>query len=162
MFSFKARQNCEIEQLVARLVHTQQVEGSSPSLATNQNTMIQIINDKVFVNGKETVNPELIGLAVLDFIDNDNSKITIKTQSKLSKDDLRDKFFNHLKENNLRHTHERKTLIELAFTINPFEPTELVKRATDLRIAQASCYNFIQTCVDAGIVEIQPRKYFFK
>lgn len=136
--------------------------GSIPSISTKQNNMVTIIENKIFVNGKETVNPELIGLAVLDFIENDNSKITIKTQSKLSKDELRDKFFNHLKENNLRHTHERKTLIELAFTINPFEPTELVKRATELRIAQASCYNFIQMCVDAGVVEIQPRKYFFK
>jgi len=124
--------------------------------------MIQIINDKVFVNGKETVNPELIGLAVLDLAENRNRIISLNIPKKLSQDELRDKFFNHLKENNLRHTHERKTLIELAFTINPFEPTELVKRATDLRIAQASCYNFIQTCVDAGIVEIQPRKYFFK
>lgn len=124
--------------------------------------MIQIINDKVFVNGKETVNPELIGLAVLDLAESRKGIISLNIPQKLSQDELRDKFFNHLKENNLRHTHERKTLIELAFTIDPFEPTELVKRATDLRIAQASCYNFIQTCVDAGIVEIQPRKYFFK
>jgi hypothetical protein len=124
--------------------------------------MIQIINDKVFVNGKETVNPELIGLAVLDFIENRGIKNPIQIQSELSQDELREKFFNHLKENNLRHTHERKTLIELAFTINPFKPTELVKRATELRIAQASCYNFIQMCVDAGILEIQPKKYIFK
>ena len=124
--------------------------------------MIQIINDKVFVNGKETVNPELIGLAVLDLAENRNGIISLNIPQRLSQDELREKFFNHLKENNLRHTHERKTLIELAFTINPFEPTELVKRATELRIAQASCYNFIQMCVDAGVVEIQPRKYFFK
>ncbi len=124
--------------------------------------MITIIESKVFVNGKETVNPELIGLAVLDLAENRNGIISLNIPQRLSQDELREKFFNHLKENNLRHTHERKTLIELAFTINPFKPTELVKRATDHRIAQASCYNFIQTCVDAGIVEIQPRKYFFK
>lgn len=124
--------------------------------------MVTIIENKIFVNGKETVNPELIGLAVLDFIENRGIKNPIQIQSELSQDELREKFFNHLKENNLRYTHERKSLIELAFTINPFEPTELVKKAIDHRIAQASCYNFIQTCVDAGILEIQPRKYFFK
>lgn len=34
--------------------------------------MIEIIDGLVFVNGEQTNNPELIGLALLDLIENDN------------------------------------------------------------------------------------------
>lgn len=42
--------------------------GSIPSIPTkNKNKMIEIVNSRVFIEGKETVDPVLIGYAVLDF-----------------------------------------------------------------------------------------------
>lgn len=46
-------------------------------------TMIEIVNGKIFVEGKETVDPTLIGYALLDFAenqDNDGLKIVLKEQ----------------------------------------------------------------------------------
>lgn len=45
--------------------------------------MIEICNGRVFVNGKETVDPTLIGYALLDFAEsqeNDGMKIVLKDQ----------------------------------------------------------------------------------
>jgi hypothetical protein len=45
--------------------------------------MIEIVNGSVFVNGKETVDPSLIGFAVLDFAEtqeNDGMAIILKDQ----------------------------------------------------------------------------------
>ena len=44
--------------------------------------MIEISNGRVFVNGKETINPELIGYAILDFAERQelNSEIIILKQ----------------------------------------------------------------------------------
>lgn len=43
--------------------------------------MIEIINGKIFIDGKESVDPVLIGYALLDFaetIENDGLKIELK------------------------------------------------------------------------------------
>jgi hypothetical protein len=45
--------------------------------------MIEIVNGRVFVEGKETVDPTLIGYALLDFAEsqeNDGMKIVLKDQ----------------------------------------------------------------------------------
>jgi hypothetical protein len=45
--------------------------------------MIEIVNGRVFVEGVETTDPTLIGLAVLDFAEtqeNDNIKIVLKEE----------------------------------------------------------------------------------
>lgn len=45
--------------------------------------MIEIVNGRVFVEGKETTDPTLIGCAVLDFAEsqeNDGIKIVLKDQ----------------------------------------------------------------------------------
>ena len=58
--------------------------GSIPSIPTkNKNKMIEIVNSRVFIEGKETVDPVLIGYAVLDFAEsqeNDGMKIILKDQ----------------------------------------------------------------------------------
>lgn len=44
---------------------------------------IEIVNNRVFIDGKETVNPELIGYAVLDYaesMEKDGLKIVLKDQ----------------------------------------------------------------------------------
>lgn len=43
--------------------------------------MIEIVNGRVFVEGKETIDPTLIGYAILDFAENmqnDGMKIVLK------------------------------------------------------------------------------------
>ena len=45
--------------------------------------MLEITNNKIFVDGIETVDPELIGFAVLDFaesMEKDGTKIILKDQ----------------------------------------------------------------------------------
>lgn len=45
--------------------------------------MIEIVNGRVFAEGKETIDPTLIGYAIIDFAEsqeNDGSKIVIKEQ----------------------------------------------------------------------------------
>ena len=45
--------------------------------------MIEIVNGRVFIEGKETVDPTLIGYALLDFAEtqeNDGIKIILKEQ----------------------------------------------------------------------------------
>jgi len=45
--------------------------------------MIEIVNGRVFVDGKETVDPTLIGYAVLDFAEtqeHDSLKIVLKEE----------------------------------------------------------------------------------
>jgi len=50
---------------------------------SNQKIMIEIVNGRVFVEGVETVDPTLIGYALLDFAEsqeNDGIKIVLKDQ----------------------------------------------------------------------------------
>jgi hypothetical protein len=45
------------------------------------NSEIEIVNNRIFIDGKETVDPVLIGYALLDFAestDGDKFKITLK------------------------------------------------------------------------------------
>jgi ribosomal protein S19 len=45
--------------------------------------MVEIVNGRVYVDGKETVNPTLIGYAIIDFAEtqeNDFRKIILKEQ----------------------------------------------------------------------------------
>ena len=45
--------------------------------------MIEIVNGRVFIEGKETIDPTLIGYAIIDFAEtqeNDDIKIILKEQ----------------------------------------------------------------------------------
>jgi hypothetical protein len=45
--------------------------------------MIEIVNGRIFINGKETIDPVLIGYAMIDFVEsmeNDFLKVTLKDQ----------------------------------------------------------------------------------
>jgi hypothetical protein len=49
----------------------------------SKNNMVEIVNGRVFVEGVETIDPTLIGLAVLDYAEtqeNDNIKIVLKEE----------------------------------------------------------------------------------
>jgi len=125
--------------------------------------MIEIVNGKIFIQGKETVDATLIGYALIDYAENQGNNLPInKKTAKERKVYLTDKYFAYLEMNKLSATKERTALIELLFDLKEPEPFELIKKAMDFRITSATCYNFIQTCVDAEIIDIQPKKYSFK
>lgn len=131
--------------------------------------MIQIKKGKVFVEVEpglmvETTNPELIGLAVLDFASDYFLKPTRQLTSK-EKEIIKESFFNYIKNQGLRTTLERKELINHAVENNNFTAIEFVKGATQLfkkRVSRPTCYNFLETLVESNILEIQPKKYTFK
>jgi len=124
--------------------------------------MIRIENNQFYIKGVTTTNPELIGLAILDFIENDGKEIPVNKKAAKNKALSKDKYFEYLSQNKLSITRERKLLIDLFLNIKDFEPINLIKKALNHKITPATCYNFIQTCVDAEILEIQPKKYIFK
>ena len=51
--------------------------------------MLQIKNNKVFVNGKETTDATIIGLAFLDVAENLNNKESIVIYEEMINDDMR-------------------------------------------------------------------------
>lgn len=124
--------------------------------------MIKIENNQFYINGFKTIDPELIGYAILDFIENGGKEIPKNKTTAKNKTASKEKYFDYLRENKLSITRERKLLIDLFLNIKDFEPMELIKKALKHKITPATCYNFIQTCVDAEILEIQPKKYIFK
>lgn len=124
--------------------------------------MIKIENNQFYINGFKTVDPELIGYAILDFIENGGKDIPTNKKTAKNKAISKDKYFDYLRENKMSITRERKLLIDMFLDIKHFEPIELIKKALNHKITPATCYNFIQTCVDADILEIQPKKYIFK
>jgi len=125
--------------------------------------IIEILNGRVFLDGKETINPELIGYAVLDYAENSSQS----SQSKpidflIDESEMIDKYNDFIKENTMRSTFERKTLVELLAKMpNNFVSMEFVKKGTSLNIAYPTCYNFLNSAVDAGIIEMNPKTYSF-
>lgn len=84
--------------------------------------MISINNGFVFIDGKQTTNPELIGYAMLDFaetLENDDIKIDVSHLEK--------KYTDYLKQKNKTYTYERRKLIELLFKLNEFYGNEFTE-----------------------------------
>jgi hypothetical protein len=107
--------------------------------------MITIANNKVFVQGKTTTDPILIGLAVLDSLDSKEDMISMHS-------DRRDKINAYFKAKRLRNTLERRCLVDIVCSMFIFSTDELVERAEKLHISRASAYNFTVLLIDANIV----------
>ena len=107
--------------------------------------MITIANNKVFVQGKPTKDPMLIGLAVLDSLDSKEDMVA-------SHSDRRDKINAYIKAKQLRNTLERRHLIDIVCSMFVFSSEELIERAENLKISRASAYNFTVLLKDANIV----------
>jgi hypothetical protein len=71
--------------------------------------MITIANNKVFVQGKQTTDPTLIGLTMLDAIE-------LKQDMAVDHSDRRDKINAYIKAKRLRNTLERRNLIDIYVT----------------------------------------------
>lgn len=145
--------------------------------------MISIRGKKIFIENQEgifeTTNPELIGLAILDYandgnelihdiIDVDRKELIDGHHSIFEKNEtksqLKEKYIQYLKNNKMSFTTERKLLIDVVLEIDNFEAYDLINETfkSKTKIVPATCYNFLQTCVDSGIIEIQPKKYILK
>ncbi len=125
--------------------------------------MIQIANGRIFIDGKETINPELIGYAFLDYAEtNSQDKTITEFVFLIDKEVVKEKYFNYLKENAFRCTSERKVLLDLILEMNDFSSNEFVKKAMVLNVSYPTCYNFLQTCVDSDILSVNPKRYNFK
>ena len=124
--------------------------------------MLEIYNNRVFVNGKETINPEEIGFALLDYAENlpDNQPIN-DFDFLVDRNEIVERFAKYLSENAFRNTLERRNLIELLVTMNDFSAKEFVKAAMQLKASYPTCYNFLQVCVDAKILNVSPKTYRF-
>lgn len=108
---------------------------------------IEVKQKKVFVkvNGelKETTNPELIGLAVLD-------QISVNT----SKSELTDVFVNYLESKGGRKTPERFTILKaVSNQKKPFTVNSIHKEIEDiLFLSHATVYNTIKLLLECGII----------
>lgn len=107
--------------------------------------MITIANNKVFVQGKPTTDPTLIGWAVLDSLDSKEDMVA-------SHSDRRDKIKAYIKAKRLRNTLERRHLIDIVCSMFIFSSEELIERAENLKISRSSAYNFTVLLKDANIV----------
>lgn len=125
--------------------------------------MIEICNGRVFVEGVETVDPTLIGYALLDFAENnDKSKIKIPTGILIDKSKLFEKYNLFKKQNNLRNTYERDILIKLLSEMDDeFTSIEFAKKGVCLNICHTTCYTFLRSIISSGIIEITQKTYSF-
>lgn len=114
--------------------------------------MITIANNKVFVQGKQTNDPTLIGLAILDAIESNQDMA-------VDHSDRRDKINAYVKQKQLRKTLERRHLTDIVCSMFIFSSEELIERAEKLNISRASAYNFTVLLKDANI--ITPKEHLF-
>lgn len=104
---------------------------------------IEIANGRVFLDGKETVDPVMIGYAVLDYAENTNNDLAT----------LRERYHEYIKTRNHRKTFERESLIEIMVDKNIINPQDLAVEAKKMNISQATCYNFFSFLKETGIAD---------
>lgn len=69
----------------------------------------------------------------------------------------------YIRENNLKFTYARKTLIELIGEFNEgFNVKQLTQKAEKRVITETTVYNFLRLCKKAEVVELSPAYYSFK
>ena len=116
--------------------------------------MLRINENKITVNGIETRNPELIGLAVLDMV---SSGGLCDSQIR----ELRDKFYSYVVGKGQKKTTERKKMINILLRMEKPNKPEFITEVMSLGITQATAYNFINLCKEAGIIEVVPEQMHF-
>lgn len=111
--------------------------------------MIEIVNGRIFVEGKETVDPVLIGYAVLDLAE--NSIIDLST--------IKEKYLSYIENKNHRKTQEREMLIDLMVSNNITNQQDLAKEANKIFISKASCYNLFSFLQKSGIIDLKTKAF---
>lgn len=119
---------------------------------------------RIFIEGVETTDPNLIGYAIIDLVQDGKSIVVKDVESNKYKNCIKDKYFKFLKSRNMSLTRERKILIGIVSEMNEFNPYDLFEKSIELEtnISRPTIYNFLETCVDSEIAEIQPRSYLIK
>ena len=107
--------------------------------------MIIIANNQFFVQGKQTNDPTLIGLALLDAIESKQDMVVYHS-------DRREKISAYIKQKRLRKTLERRQLTDIVCSMLVFSSEELIERAKKLKISRGSAYNFTVLLKDANII----------
>jgi len=74
---------------------------------------------------------------------------------------MKNKFLEYSKIKKLRLTQSRKLLIDIASKMKVFSTSDLIAKAKNKNISLATTYNFIQTLLDAEIIEKRDQ-YIFK
>lgn len=132
--------------------------------------MINIVNGKFFVQNEEgemiqTSNAELIGLAMLDLVEENPNKIyDLSPDFKINKALVIENYTKYVSEksNKLRMTWERKLLIEAICSMpNNFTPEDFVKEGMSLNVSYPTCYNFLKSVIDFGLITVSPKTYSF-
>lgn len=107
--------------------------------------MVVINNNCVFVNGKKTTDPTLIGLAILDALETGERR-------PIDKRERRNKIKAYIKEKQFRKTLERKHLTDIICSMIVFDSETLIERAEKKNISRASAYNFMVLLQEANII----------
>jgi hypothetical protein len=125
--------------------------------------MIQIIKGKVFLDGVQTINPELIGYAMLDFAeDNLNKTYNLDLENSLIKDVFIKKYDKYIQEKGLRKTYERSVLISLICEMpNNFKALDFVQKSMLMNISYATGYTFLKKLSENGFISLNERTYSF-
>lgn len=113
--------------------------------------MIKISDGKIYVDGEPTTNPELIGLAVLDSLEKQKETLF----------NIKMKYFQYVRENNLRDTIERRCILDFIISNPEFNNVKTILEAFDKShkniVSRATFYNAIKLFVDAEIIEKRPQ-----
>lgn len=107
--------------------------------------MITIRRNKVFVEGKKTTDPTLIGLAILDSIENKDSIYNDMLNRK-------DKIKAFMEEEQMRNTVERKCMVDIVCSMAVFNSEDFIAKVERKKISRASAYNFISLLQQAGVL----------
>jgi hypothetical protein len=116
--------------------------------------MLKSQGQKVYVNGVETRNAELIGLAYLDMLSSAGINESEKNR-------LTEVFLKHLLTKNLRLTPEREKMLSILLSMDQPNPVTFSELVMQQGICRATSYNFIKLSIEAGIIEIASAKYYF-
>lgn len=109
---------------------------------------IEVILDDVYVDGKKTKNPFVIGLAMLDAVENKKTTISIES--------AKSALITYLKKNKLRQTSERMTLLRMVQEINhAFDAEALYQlmKEKKMRVCRSTVYNNLDIFLKCKIIK---------
>lgn len=108
---------------------------------------LEIKNDKVYVDGKFTSNPTLIGLAILDAIEDKPKHINFESTKNM--------LIAYIKEHKHRQTPERLELLKVIHEIDSFNAEDLynLMKNRGYAVCRATIYNAIDLFVKSNIIK---------
>lgn len=114
---------------------------------------ICVENGRIFIEGKETVDPLMIGYSVLDALENGFDLSFFKKSHQQDKITRKQIITDFMIKAEMRKTYERDVLIELVSSMDKFKSNDFIEKAKELNICRATAYNFINILVKAKIIQ---------